>query len=354
MSLPLRVLLHATESRIFLRFGTAEPGGPLAYRFESNEPLPAALKRVATEQVNGMIRALRDRSDVDLAVHETRKALKRVRAVLRLVRDEIGEERYRQENKSYRDVGRALSGFRDGRVAATAAERLAASDRDDATLRRGAERLEIARSEPPGDFTEALAGQLTIDRRRIAGWPIVRDEFAMIGPGLERAYGRGRRAHRGCEREPAERALHEWRKRVKDLGYAIQLLAPARPETLNRLADDLRELWTLLGDDHDLAVLMEVSRADPRLTGEELRAVEKAVVSWRTDHRTGIWPLAARICEEPPDLFVRRIEGYWKAWRADPGISPPAVRTAENAALPADQTVGEMRDLGAAELEDGR
>jgi CHAD domain-containing protein len=54
------------------------------------------------------------------------------------------------------------------------------------------------------------------------------------------------------------RALHEWRKRVKDLRYAAEMLD--RP-SLARRADSLGET---LGEDHDLAVLAQRIRTDAR------------------------------------------------------------------------------------------
>ena len=49
-------------------------------------------------------------------VHETRKALKRLRALLVLLRPELGAKRYARENAALRDCGRRLAGARDAEV----------------------------------------------------------------------------------------------------------------------------------------------------------------------------------------------------------------------------------------------
>ena len=49
-------------------------------------------------------------------MHETRKALKRLRALLRLVRPAMGEAAFKQENAQLRDIGLSLSGARDRHV----------------------------------------------------------------------------------------------------------------------------------------------------------------------------------------------------------------------------------------------
>src|SRR5262245_1303063 len=52
----------------------------------------------------------------DEAVHEARKAFKKIRSVLRLVRPVIDEEKYREENIHFRDAGRPLTEVRDAKI----------------------------------------------------------------------------------------------------------------------------------------------------------------------------------------------------------------------------------------------
>src|ERR687888_223363 len=61
--------------------------------------------------------------------------------------------------------------------------------------------------------------------------------------------------------EPADAAVHEWRKRSKDLWYHLRLLRDGRREVLAPAADRAHELSDLLGDHHDLAVLAEDVKA---------------------------------------------------------------------------------------------
>jgi hypothetical protein len=54
--------------------------------------------------------------DRDEGVHNARKGFKRIRAALRLVRDEIGEDIYKRENICFWDCSRLLAGARDSFV----------------------------------------------------------------------------------------------------------------------------------------------------------------------------------------------------------------------------------------------
>mgnify|MGYP006312215141 CR=1 FL=1 len=63
----------------------------MSYRLETDEARPIGIKRIALEQVNQALDQLTDMSaDQDEVVHDVRKRFKKVRAVLRLVRDDIG------------------------------------------------------------------------------------------------------------------------------------------------------------------------------------------------------------------------------------------------------------------------
>ena len=80
--------------------------------------MPDGVRRIARDQLDMSIERLEGHTDEDLgtAVHETRKSLKRMRATVRLARDELGDEAYRRENIAFRDAARRLGGARDSQV----------------------------------------------------------------------------------------------------------------------------------------------------------------------------------------------------------------------------------------------
>src|SRR5688500_2162988 len=101
-------------------------GANRAYRLGEVESLCAELERIARGRVDNAIEELRGEGSETFgeSVHEARKDLKKVRAVLRLVRDEIGDTLHRRENDRYRDAGRMLSGARDAEVRLETIDRL--------------------------------------------------------------------------------------------------------------------------------------------------------------------------------------------------------------------------------------
>src|SRR5215217_6762063 len=94
------------------------PDNPRQFRLREGERVPSGIRRIARGQLEPSIERLEGRTDEQLgtAVHETRKSLKRLRATVRLARDELGDEVYRRENSAFRDAGRRLAGARDSGV----------------------------------------------------------------------------------------------------------------------------------------------------------------------------------------------------------------------------------------------
>lgn len=75
----------------------------MTYRLKADESVPQGIKRIATEQIEKAISKLSatDELGVDEAVHQAGKRLKKTRAVIRLVRDRLDKDNYKQENARF-------------------------------------------------------------------------------------------------------------------------------------------------------------------------------------------------------------------------------------------------------------
>jgi CHAD domain-containing protein len=242
------------------------------YRLQPGEGAGEGIRRIARGQIELAADRLRHGrgGELDEAVHDARKAFKRVRALVRLARDGIGDEVFRRENAAFRDVGRQLSAVRDAQVMVETLEGLI--DRYRAELADGAFRglLDALTTEAhaahkrlasdPAVVRGAL-GALETMRDRVATWPLgEREGPRALAPGFERIYRRGRRAVRAARKDATTENLHELRKRAKDLWHAAQVVRPVAPKQMKRLARDAHRLADLTGADHDLAVLVEGAR----------------------------------------------------------------------------------------------
>ena len=236
------------------------------YRLEAGEPMPDGVRRIALGQLDLVaddIAAPDDGPD-DEAVHEARKAFKRLRALLRVNRDQLGDDIRRRENAAFRDAGRRLSGARDARVVVATFDDL--TERNQDSLPPGAFAglhavLATAAARPGlrigSEDAAAVAAEVEEARGRVAAWPLEGVEAATLAAGLARIQRRGRRAYREAKADPSSEHLHELRKRTKDLWHAAQILRPAAPKRMRKLATRAHELSDLLGENHDLALLRD-------------------------------------------------------------------------------------------------
>jgi CHAD domain-containing protein len=295
-----------------------------AYRLGQAEFVPDGLRRIARGQLDAGIEELagQPNSRLDEAVHETRKRLKRLRAALRLERSAIGAETYRRENAAFRELGRRLSAPRDAMVLIETLDELSERFGDElppdaaGPLRARFEQTHkraltsLRRDEAA---IEAVRGELEQARERSAAWTFDAEGVEALRPGLERIYRRGRRSMRAAADEPSDERLHEWRKRSKELWHALQILRPAAPKRMKKLANRAHRLSDLLGDDHDLAVLRaQVERAGGSFEREASCTALVAVIDRRRlALQSDAFRLGAKIYEAAPKSFGRSVERGW-------------------------------------------
>src|SRR5439155_11850092 len=212
------------------------------------------LKRMALAQLDLAIEMLAaDNGAVSAseAVHEARKALKRLRALEALLSDQLGEEVVDRDTDVLRRVGRRFAGSRDAEVMIATLDDLLHRYRRQLAGRpavRGLrERLAVERdhaAQPAGPAAPARMlslSDLRILRARVSAWqPDPRPGIAPLEPALRRVYRRGLRRFRRARAGRGDRAaaMHRWRKRVKELRYVAEALSRFEPEQRWRDAVD--------------------------------------------------------------------------------------------------------------------
>ncbi|HVK71774.1 MAG TPA: CHAD domain-containing protein [Kofleriaceae bacterium] len=176
--------------------GAAVRAHVLAAVHDALEPARVARTRIAT--------------DPGGSVHEVRKAIRRTRAIVDLVASALPRRERRDIRDALREARRTLGPSRDLTVASKLL--LAIADDDQAA----------------GAAAIAAAAQA--------------DEISakMLGRGLAATYRQARDARRKAKR--SDRAVHRWRRRNKELGYQLALLAEVPA------AAELREALTTLDD----------------------------------------------------------------------------------------------------------
>ncbi|MFL6414152.1 MAG: CHAD domain-containing protein [Bryobacteraceae bacterium] len=238
------------------------------YRFGKGEDLREAAQRILSEQLSRAVEVLsRPGNSLQEAVHEARRCIKRTRSLLRLVKFAIPAT-YARENRRLRDVGRSLSELRDSHALVTTLEDL---EKDENVGRghppslpvfEGARTFLESRGQEIAKDMEEGGMERSVAKLKLALTAIEKLSFAKLDPqgiakSLFRSVKRGMKAFATAEHGGEAEKYHEWRKRAKDLRYQLSLLSELRPD-LQPYSKAAKDLEQLLGDDHNLAVLLSL------------------------------------------------------------------------------------------------
>ena len=301
----------------------------MAYRLKHRESVPEGVKRIARGEIRSAVKYLRGKGGIarDEAIHEARKSIKKARALLRLVRPELGEF-YASESARLRDAGEKLSQVRDLGALITTFEALKKErgktlGNISLTAIRRALVLHKKRVEAEigiEDLMHGLAASLGPTMRSVTHWPLKTDGFAALEPGLKQTFRVGKKAFGKLNKHASRERFHEWRKRVKDHWYHVRLLENIWTDVIKGYEQTLKELEDALGEDLNLAILRDhiLSGSGPqgerRAVGRVIRAIDES----RKELRHRALAIGSRVYAEKPGQFTKQMGQLWQAWRKNP------------------------------------
>ena len=277
-----------------------------------------AVRRLAHRRLEPAVDhlAVVSEADVDDVVHDIRKRCKRVRALLRLVRANLGEDVYHRENAALRDAARMLSPVRDAAVliqvhdGIVQAGAVAVADvRAELVERHRELRIEVLKGGALEEVRERVAAVVA----RIDTWPLEAIEWTTLGEGVQRVYSRGRKAMAAAYDDPRTETFHEWRKRVRYLRHQFGFLKELWPQVMRGHVKSSHALTDVLGDAHDLAILEEAVKAASAEPGRNGDHLFEFIASHRDRLRVQAEPIGLRLYAEKPSRLISRLERYWNA-----------------------------------------
>jgi len=293
----------------------------VAFRLKRGAPISAEVRRIVLRQLEAAISELHAVGDPqsDDAVHDARRRVKKIRAVIRLVRPVLDKD-CRSVDRDLSTVSRLLAPVADGRGIVQTLDQLASRypkwlpERTMAAARAGALRTgaRADREAQERGVLRVAAGTLRGDRSRVKRWRIRGDGFRALAPGLEETYRRARRMMIVSWSKPKPSHYQTWRRYVKDHWFHVRLL---EGRCGNHLVADERRIEALdgvLGEYHDLVLLRDVLVTDKSLSSEEAAQCLRVVVRYQRLLRRHAEMLGVRIYRERPRRFVRRVRSLWR------------------------------------------
>ena len=242
------------------------------------------------------------------SVHEFRKSVRRARALVSLVRPSLGKSAAHGIAAELRRAFAETGPLRDADILLVTLRSIEADDPHRGAVEEVLERERLrdgasaaAALRTGSKILQPLPGALRVTLRR---------DFAMddLARGIARGYRRSQDALIRAAETRLLIDLHEWRKRVKELRYEIELLASSGSPESRQREKKLSALAEELGRVTDLVVLL-AALGEREKAGAIPRA-ETLLEAIRADIGSSSQNLIARgeeLFAEPPASFARQV-----------------------------------------------
>lgn len=264
------------------------------------EPGPA-LRRIACEQIDKAAAGFRDETmPLHRSVHGLRLCCKKMRAQLRLLRAQLGED-FEIDDQRFRAAAKVFADYRNENVLAAAARSLGAAS---------GPWPDQSMAVPAAAVGQALdllhEGRNALDARDFD----VRG-FDDIAAGFRRTYQHGINAWQAVLREPTDTGFHRLRRHSKYHWYQVRMLEKINSKRIRPRRRALHDLQLTLGDAHDLAVLHALLKSGENT---DFGSLEHALArKWKYQARS--LKLAGTIYAVDPDRLVADFSRWWQRSR---------------------------------------
>lgn len=242
------------------------------------------------------------------AVHESRKALRRARAVLGLIAGALPKSERRAVKGALQEARRALSTVRDHAVAPETLAQLVLDDEDRATANRVL--ANAAEAMPaPAEIKQLLAesaARAAAQAEALQAALPHEVEWDTVGDGIRETYGEARRANRAAKRSKAW--FHAWRRRSKELVYQLELIAKHAGPRLAAIHSELSGVTDTLGPAVDLIMVRDfIATYDQGITPEAVSHLRDSIDGHLGELMKSARRAARDAFRQKPKKFEKRI-----------------------------------------------
>lgn len=289
----------------------------MSFAFEPDDGnVERGLRRIAVEQIDkALLEASAPQAEFDATVHQLRRRCKNLRGLLRMVGPEL--KAFKAEDGAVGSMASRLSQARDAAVMMATFDSLVAEApgadglrelRDMLTERSRGLTLHIDEQALLREFCEAVLAM----RERVGGWTLKRKKFGAIAGGVEDTYRRMRQSMQEAAADDLPETLHAWRKQAKYHRHHMLLLRRHAPDMLDGRSKLLAELADLLGQHHDLSVLVEVLSGRVAGVSVALNSIVELANERRQNLAEQAFALGRQVAAEKPNALTERLRRYWR------------------------------------------
>jgi CHAD domain-containing protein len=299
----------------------------MAFQIRFDESVSQGLRRLAAKSLKTAREELRRRTPPsDKSIHEVRKIVKKVRAIVQAIEAD-GGRRTADGRKRLRRVNRVLSPLRDADAMLNMLATLKKRNPQlftEHTFARVRRELSLRKRHAITAVDQRSWKKLDRDLRALRAsakrWRIAHHGFKALEPALRATYRRGRRALAKAQESQRAADFHEWRKQIKALWYELRLLQDGGG-IIRRHIEALHRAETWLGDEHNVVVLCAELSKDATVCAGPLDAdrLKLAADRYQCELRRKALATARSIYGRKSRQYVRAIERAWQTARRHSG-----------------------------------
>jgi CHAD domain-containing protein len=237
-------------------------------------------------------------------VHDIRVNMKRARAILKLLRASPDAWYYKRENAALRDISALFSHSREADVLKKTLKNLSKKYPDTFNNTAIAWLTEVSKhviSPPDSRSVRLELAAEAGDRLRRAwyrlGFLNLRTiDREVLLDGLWNSFLRADNEYHKALKTKTPEAIHEFRKRVKDLLYQVRFFADYNPGHFEKMHAELNTLGSTLGKCNDLSVAYGIVSANrPHAGGTDITALLKTITDERNKLLSSAIPRAEKV-----------------------------------------------------------
>jgi len=293
----------------------------LGFRLETGQAVSSEIRRIVLQQLDRATTELTAIGDPesDQAIHDARRRVKKIRAIIRLVRPVLGKAH--RADPELRRVSKLLAPVADGQGVIDTLNQLVKRYRHELpkktalAIRTGLiDRSKQIDSKASQDgVLEKAQMTLRAERQRVKQWKLSAEGFRALAPGLKNSVRRARGAMMTAWLNPTAQHHHTWRRHVKNHWFHVRLLSARCGYRLHPYQRQLEALDGILGEYHNLVLLHGVLVGDSTLEKTQIARCLRIVQRYQAELRRQAQLLGIRIYSEKPRRFVRRVRELWDA-----------------------------------------
>lgn len=294
-------------------------------KLDPAKPLSRSVPALARAHLDAAIEQLDEqRNGIETAVHQARKHLKRVRALIRLV-EHCDPKHLKPIRRALSEAARGLSEVRDATALVECADGLAsylegrnASDmahplKEAVERRRDLLALEAPSPKRLTDPVIAACRKAAHDIDK-ASFGDHEDAAVVLSEGRSRNHRKARSTLDVCHHGGHPEAFHDLRKCAQATVFQAGFLSEAWPFAMAAEAAEAKALTDILGHEHDLEVLNILLHSEPHLFGAiaDRDRLAELVMERRAALRHDAMTVAARLYPEGAKREARRFAALWR------------------------------------------